>query len=382
MVYILKKNNAMSELLSRTNDRGYGPQSTAVSHSTKGTPRRTQPVQNRPLLQNDTPVKKPSAAPAVKAGTKKSAGSYSKALRRSAGFIRNISIAVAVLFTCTVAVTAAIIFSPSDEENALVADFALGEVATDAEAEVLSETADTKVEEKHKVIFNFYKKDSIVCTTADRTVGELIDLLGIELSESETARTDLSASITEDTEINVDNVSYETITVDYAIDYDTEYVDVESVPKGKKVVHREGTEGVKTVTYKVTYLNGNEIEREQTDEYVSKAPVSRIVYNGVGGMVNIGGTYYSYSAKLNCKSTVYSGGGTTASGLPASEAVIAVDPRVIPLGSRVYIEGVGIRTAADTGGSIKGNFIDIYYDQGNPAYYGYGIKYVNVYILD
>jgi 3D (Asp-Asp-Asp) domain-containing protein len=52
--------------------------------------------------------------------------------------------------------------------------------------------------------------------------------------------------------------------------------------------------------------------------------------------------------------------GTTASGQPVSEEAIAVDPRVIPLGTRVHIENVGWRTALDTGGGIKGNKIDVW----------------------
>ena len=43
---------------------------------------------------------------------------------------------------------------------------------------------------------------------------------------------------------------------------------------------------------------------------------------------------------------------------------------------------VGIRTAADTGGAIKGNFIDIYFDEDNPSLWGYGVRSARVYILD
>ena len=58
--------------------------------------------------------------------------------------------------------------------------------------------------------------------------------------------------------------------------------------------------------------------------------------------------------------TCYALRGSTASGLPVSEERIAVDPRVIPLGRRVYVGGLGLKTAADTGGNIKGNRIDIW----------------------
>jgi 3D (Asp-Asp-Asp) domain-containing protein len=58
--------------------------------------------------------------------------------------------------------------------------------------------------------------------------------------------------------------------------------------------------------------------------------------------------------------TCYALGGHTATGRPVSEEVVAVDPRVIPLGTRIYIGGVGVRTASDTGGAIRGNRLDIW----------------------
>lgn len=53
--------------------------------------------------------------------------------------------------------------------------------------------------------------------------------------------------------------------------------------------------------------------------------------------------------------------------IPQPEHTIAVDPSVIPLGSRVWIEGLGWRTAEDTGGAIKGNIVDIYKGAGPEA---------------
>ncbi|MDV5114348.1 3D domain-containing protein [Clostridium perfringens] len=72
-----------------------------------------------------------------------------------------------------------------------------------------------------------------------------------------------------------------------------------------------------------------------------------------------------YKKTLSMEATAYSGGALTAMGLkpvrdPGGISTIAVDPSVIPLGSKVYIPGYGYAIASDTGGVIKGNIIDLY----------------------
>jgi 3D (Asp-Asp-Asp) domain-containing protein len=79
------------------------------------------------------------------------------------------------------------------------------------------------------------------------------------------------------------------------------------------------------------------------------------------------------------KAYSYTGGGTTAMGTRARVGEIAVDPSVIPLGSRVYIEGFGVRYAEDTGGNIKGNTIDIYMNTMAECR-NWGVRYVTIYI--
>jgi 3D (Asp-Asp-Asp) domain-containing protein len=58
--------------------------------------------------------------------------------------------------------------------------------------------------------------------------------------------------------------------------------------------------------------------------------------------------------------TCHTGKGITASGRPSSRETVSVDPRVVPLGTRLVIEGVGPRVAADTGGGIRGRRLDIW----------------------
>jgi 3D (Asp-Asp-Asp) domain-containing protein len=76
---------------------------------------------------------------------------------------------------------------------------------------------------------------------------------------------------------------------------------------------------------------------------------------GTGHWLATGGRYLG-DFELTC----YALRGITASGKPVSRQGVAVDPRVIPLGTEIYIAGEGTRTAIDTGGLIKGNRIDIW----------------------
>ena len=78
----------------------------------------------------------------------------------------------------------------------------------------------------------------------------------------------------------------------------------------------------------------------------------------------------------NFTATAYCLGGTTASGMPVGRGIIAVDPSVIPLGSRVHVSGYGDAIAADTGGAINGNRIDVWLPCGEA--YEWGVRTVTV----
>lgn len=85
---------------------------------------------------------------------------------------------------------------------------------------------------------------------------------------------------------------------------------------------------------------------------------------------------------MTMEATAYTAtGNLTASGTRARVGAVAVDPNVIPLGTRLYIEGYGYATAEDTGGAIKGNIIDLYMNS-NSEVYNWGRRPVKVTILD
>jgi 3D (Asp-Asp-Asp) domain-containing protein/peptidoglycan hydrolase CwlO-like protein len=83
----------------------------------------------------------------------------------------------------------------------------------------------------------------------------------------------------------------------------------------------------------------------------------------LGGSVQIqpGAAAPSGVLTMTVVATAYSLSGTTASGRPVGWGAVAVDPSVIPLGSRLNVPGYGVGVAADTGGSIKGARIDLWF---------------------
>lgn len=95
----------------------------------------------------------------------------------------------------------------------------------------------------------------------------------------------------------------------------------------------------------------------------------------------------TYSKALSVTATAYTGGGITATGTNARYGAIAVDPSVIPYGTRMYIVSddgkyiYGYATAEDCGGAIKGNKIDLYFDSYDTCIQ-FGRRSCTVYILD
>jgi 3D (Asp-Asp-Asp) domain-containing protein len=89
----------------------------------------------------------------------------------------------------------------------------------------------------------------------------------------------------------------------------------------------------------------------------------------------------SVSTSFTVKAYAYTGGGTTASGMKAAVGRVAVDPRVIPLGTWLYIEGYGLCIAADTGGDIKGKTVDLYMNSESECR-NWGVRSVTCYVLE
>ncbi len=85
--------------------------------------------------------------------------------------------------------------------------------------------------------------------------------------------------------------------------------------------------------------------------------------------------------QIEAKVTAYALPGTTATGMPVGYGIIAVDPRVIPLGTRLYVPGYGEGIAADTGSAVKGNVVDVWLPSRDEAL-DWGIKHLTVTVYD
>jgi 3D (Asp-Asp-Asp) domain-containing protein len=158
---------------------------------------------------------------------------------------------------------------------------------------------------------------------------------------------------------------------------------------GASRVIQNGVNGEKEVVFKVTTRpDGVELHREKISEKVVKKPVNEIVQEGQRATLPSRG-YFSGRRTLTMIPTTYDpyncggdGRGLTRTGLKARYGVVAVDPRFIPLGTRLYVEGYGYAIAADTGGAIKGNRIDLCVDSKHQAKGITSFKPVRVYIID
>lgn len=213
---------------------------------------------------------------------------------------------------------------------------------------------------------------------ADLTCGEQ-DLL------SPAADTPLAKEMT----VTLDRVTTDEVIEKVAIDYETKKITTNDLYEGQTEVQQEGEKGEKLMTYSVTYVNGEESERKLISEEITKEPVEKIVRVGIkvrSSFKKTSSTPSTYKKVIAMTATAYSAGGYTASGLPAQVGVVAVDPKVIPLGTKVYVETAdgkyiyGTAIAADTGGAIKGNKIDLCVHTRSEAY-KFGRRTVNVYIL-
>lgn len=221
------------------------------------------------------------------------------------------------------------------------------------------------------------------------TVKEALAEAGVSLGPDDYTNPRPDEPVPADRYIAVVRVTFREEVVKEDIPFTTEYVKDPDLEAGLSTVRRKGQNGVADVTYMVRYEDDMEVSRKEISRTTSKEPVSQLVARGTSTEVSREGTVIRFVRAMEVVATAYcpcelccgkNADGYTYTGLPAKRGVIAVDPRAIPLGSRVYVDGYGFAVAADTGSAIKGSRIDVCFDSHQEAL-RWGIKKVKVYIL-
>jgi len=260
-----------------------------------------------------------------------------------------------------------------------------------------------KIEIKKAVpVFVEVDGQEIKIMSCEDTVRDALAEEGITLSEQDRLEyAGLDDEIVENMKIKIVRVEEKEINEESPIPYKVVYRENNKLDHGKEKVVREGKEGVEQKTYKVVYEDGNEVKRELIVQKILSAPIDKIVE--VGTMLTYKtarGDTIRYTKVLNMRATAYTSSyedtgknpdhphfGITYTGIKAQKGVIAVDPNDIPLGTKVYVEvdgntpDYGYAIAADIGGAIKGDLIDLYFDDVETVR-AWGIKRVKVYILE
>lgn len=209
-----------------------------------------------------------------------------------------------------------------------------------------------------------------------QTVGEALEEYDVEVGEADKVTPALSEPLTAGAEIVINRITTGTEEVLEETAFETKTRGDGDLPAGTTKVVQKGKKGQDKVTYEITYSDGEEISRKEVSRTTVSKPKTRIVAKSTRG--TIAGA--EYTKKFTVKAYSYCVKGTTASGTTAREGIIAVDPSVIPLGTKVYVEGYGFATAEDTGGNIKGNTIDVYKNTESECL-NWGVRNVTIYIL-
>lgn len=224
--------------------------------------------------------------------------------------------------------------------------------------------------------------------TAQTTVGSVLNEMGIGIGPQDVVmpttneRPYFGMNITV---VRVEDVIEER---QEPIGFDTVRTFTKELRPGMTKQSKPGVPGKKLVSYQVKYKNGDEVSRKVISSKVVSKPVSRVVQIGSRGRYTSRGEYKTHRV-VKMSASAYDPGprscgkratGRTAMGLRAGYGVVAVDPKVIPLGSKLYIEGYGFAVAGDTGGAIKGRRIDLGFGT-YPEAIRFGRKSVKVHML-
>lgn len=237
--------------------------------------------------------------------------------------------------------------------------------------------------------------------TYGEPVSQVLDAVGVTLDSDDKSSVPLDTPTETGMTIVITRVETKTLTYEETVPAGEQVFHNNILQPGQETVLEEGSDGMQTVTAAVTYENGVEVSRTVTDTNVTTEAKDRIVIRGAesaamptdaegNAIVTAGGEVLEYERVINGKATAYNCPGYvghTASGTVAEVGKVAVDPSVIPLGSKLYIVSqdgqyvYGYCIAEDTGGLIKGNKVDLYFSTWDECIQ-FGYRPVTIYVVE
>lgn len=241
----------------------------------------------------------------------------------------------------------------------------------------------------------------VQATVREGTIARALSQAGIVLGPDDKVSADLDTPVGKETKLTVTRVSYKKSESTQTIPFSTVTKKNSSLYTGTTKIKQKGENGLKTVVTQQTLEDGKAVATKVLNETVTKKPVSQVMLVGTkkraaalasvgsdGTLIDQYGKTVHYKKVLTGRASCYTGGGWTSTGKKAAYGLVAVNPHIIPYGTRLYIcspDGklvYGYATAADTGGAaMRGAIIaDLYYDSYNQCIQ-IGTRTMNVYIL-
>jgi len=247
-------------------------------------------------------------------------------------------------------------------------------------------------DDKFELVIFIDNTPTVIWVAPEARLGNVVVDIKNTTGNSYSHSYELSMPVTPDSKLSFYTFGQEELVEIKPIEYDTEIILTDKLMVGETEVQTEGETGFTEFTYTVFTKYNKETSRTLEKSDIIKQPVNRVELHGVAPLgskppkeylkkVTMEATAYSLDYKSTKKYPGDPAFGLTYSGIPAAYGIVAVDPKVIPLGTKLYVEGYGEAMAWDIGSAIKGYKIDLFYDTMEEAII-YGRKKIEVYILE
>jgi uncharacterized protein YabE (DUF348 family)/3D (Asp-Asp-Asp) domain-containing protein len=238
-------------------------------------------------------------------------------------------------------------------------------------------TAGQQVTVKHASAVTIRMGDSSrVIYTHQKILKDALAEVGLTLGAEDRVEPGIEAPVRNGMTARLVRVVGRTIIERDEVLYKTVFEPDESL-QGSQTRVTPGSDGLLVREYRIVIEDGVETERTLMREALEPPPVNRVIYYAASSIRATGAQPESFQVQRveRMYATWYNAAssgrpatdphyGITASGVPVTRGIVAVDPRVIPLGTRLYVPGYGFAIAGDTGGGIIGNMIDLGYPDG------------------